>query len=81
MRITFTRFSGGALALLAFSPDGSLIASGDALRDVRLYAAADATVLKSGLWQDHTSRVTGLAWNPNGSVRFLCSVSRIVYAC
>jgi WD40 repeat protein len=56
---------------MAFSPDGALLAVGDAIRDVRLFRTDDATCLNSGKWQWHTTRVTALSWNSTGTVRRL----------
>jgi WD repeat-containing protein 1 (actin-interacting protein 1) len=64
-----SRGVGTAISVIAFSPDGSVIVTGDTTRDVRLYSGVDVSVLKSGKWQAHTTRVTGLAWHPSGSVR------------
>jgi len=67
---------GGPISVLSFSPDGTLIATGDAVRDVRLYSAEDASVVKSGKWQNHTTRITGLAWHPNSSALVTVSIDR-----
>ncbi len=58
----------GAVSAVAFSPDGALLAAGDALRDVRLYNTADGACLNSGKWVSHTTRVTGIAWSASGEV-------------
>lgn len=68
-----TAEAGAAVSVVAVSPDGSKVAMGDATREVRLYAAADGAPLVSGRWMAHTTRVTGLKWNPSGSL--LASVS------
>ena len=60
--------AGAAISALSVSPDGTKVAAGDALREVRLYAAADAAALVSGRWMAHTTRVTGCRWNPAGSL-------------
>ena len=57
------------MSAVAFSPDGALLAGGDAIRDVRLYSTADGSCLNSGKWQSHTTRITGIAWSPSGEVR------------
>ena len=55
----------GAVSCVGFSPDGTRIASGDATREVRLHGA-DGAPLVVGKWLCHTTRVTGLAWAPEG---------------
>jgi len=44
---------------LAFSPDGDLLATGDA-KEVRVYNTKDWTVCIKGRWQFHTSKITAL---------------------
>ena len=62
-------------------PSGATVAGGDAVREVRLYAAPPATApgdapltgLRTDAWVFHTTRVTGLRWNPAGTL--IASVS------
>jgi WD40 repeat protein len=69
-----TKEFGGELSVVAVHPDGSAVAGGDAVRDVRLYSTgADKAAIRVGRWVYHTTRVTGLKWSPNG--RHLVSVS------
>lgn len=65
---------GGAVASLAFSPDGAHLAVGDAVKEVAVYSAASPyAAVRRHDWVHHTSRVTSVAWNPSGSL--LASVS------
>jgi len=64
----------GAISTLAFSPNGSLLAAGDANREIKLWdASADWTTKVSGKWVFHTSTINCLAWAPGGD--FLASGS------
>ena len=63
----------------SFSPDGTLLAVGDAGREVRLYATASRECTVSGRWMEHTTRVTGLRWSPGGgSIASVASDRRLV---
>ncbi|CBN79925.1 WD66_PHYPO66 kDa stress protein (p66) [Ectocarpus siliculosus] len=58
----------GEVTCVAYSPDGTLLAAGDAAREVTVWRAGgdwDAEV--RGLWQFHTARVACLAWSPEGT--------------
>ena len=67
-----TKEAGAAISAVAISPDGSRMAAGDALKEVRLYTAAGEPLV-SGRWMQHTTRITGLRWNPAGTL--IASVS------
>lgn len=71
-----SRAVGAAVSVVAFSPNGSVLATGDVTRDVRLFSGTDCSVLKSGLWQEHTTRVTSLAFSPSGRVFITVSSDR-----
>lgn len=69
-----TAAAGGAISAVAISPDDKLVVVGDAVRDVRLYKAQGAhEVVVSGRWMNHTTRVTGAKWSPDG--RHIATVS------
>lgn len=69
-----TKEFGGELSVVAVRPDGSAVAGGDAVREIRLYSTgADKAAIRVGRWVYHTTRVTGLKWSPNGA--HLLSVS------
>lgn len=65
----------GELSVVALHPSGATVAGGDAVREVRLYATAAGALagLRTDGWVYHTTRVTGLRWNPAGTL--LASVS------
>ncbi|OQS01263.1 hypothetical protein ACHHYP_01480 [Achlya hypogyna] len=56
----------GALTSVAYSPDGSLLAAGDAYRDVRVWDVASRSAKVAGQWVFHSTRVTTVAWSPSG---------------
>lgn len=62
-RASFEDNKGDVLAL-AFSPDGSLLAAGDAAGRIVLIDAKADKVLVSSRWTFHTGRVTSLAFSP-----------------
>ncbi|KAH8074580.1 hypothetical protein JL721_2147 [Aureococcus anophagefferens] len=64
----------GEITSLAWSPDGSKLAAGDADREIKVYdASAGFAVVVQNLWRFHTARVTALAWSPDSM--FLASSS------
>lgn len=68
------RESTAAVSALAFSPDSQILASADSGRgEVRLHDPKTGETTVSGRWMNHTTRVSGLAWSPNG--QFVGSVS------
>ncbi|KAL3457723.1 transcriptional regulator of RNA polII, SAGA, subunit-domain-containing protein [Aspergillus heterothallicus] len=54
------------VSALAFSPDGSNIAIGDSRGRVLVYKVADGSLVIDR-WTAHTSRITSIAWNINGT--------------
>jgi WD40 repeat protein len=63
----------GALTSLAFSPNGNLLAAGDAYREVRVWDVPSRTAKIHGQWVFHSTRVTSIAWSPSG--KFVASGS------
>lgn len=72
-QVAETREAGAAISVVAFSPDSTLLAAGDAGKEVLLFNAETGATLISNRWVYHTTRITGLAWAPGG--RLLASVS------
>ncbi|HLO51732.1 MAG TPA: NB-ARC domain-containing protein, partial [Kamptonema sp.] len=56
---------------LAFSPDGKLLATGDANGEIRLWLAVDSTLLR--IYEGHAGWVNSIAFSANG--KWLCSGS------
>jgi WD40 repeat protein len=54
----------GAVTALAYSPDGTMLASGDANREAVVWAR-DTREVKMSRMVYHTSRITCLSWCPN----------------
>ncbi|KAE8375782.1 WD40-repeat-containing domain protein [Aspergillus bertholletiae] len=54
------------VSALAFSPNGSLLAVGDSRGRVLVYKVADASLV-TDRWTAHTSRITSIAWNKDGT--------------
>ena len=52
----------GEVTCLAYSPDGSMLASGDANREVLVWDASTNQVKKSRMVY-HNARITALAWS------------------
>mmetsp|Transcript_27987 Transcript_27987/g.43503 ORF Transcript_27987/g.43503 Transcript_27987/m.43503 type:complete len:675 (-) Transcript_27987:286-2310(-) len=55
------------VSAVSFSPNGSLLASGDA-KDVYVWNVADWSCNTKGRWCFHTNTITSLAWSPDGNV-------------
>ncbi|KAJ3064106.1 hypothetical protein HK102_008282, partial [Quaeritorhiza haematococci] len=55
----------GAITCLAYSPEGGLLAAGDAQKNVFVYDVAEKT-LKLHHWVFHNARVNSIAWSPDG---------------
>ncbi|KAL4998115.1 transcriptional regulator of RNA polII, SAGA, subunit-domain-containing protein [Aspergillus recurvatus] len=53
------------VSALAFSPDGSKLATGDSRGRVLVHNVADGSLVNDR-WTAHTSRITSIAWNDNG---------------
>ena len=58
--------SGEAILSLAATPDGALLAAGDASGTVRILDAADGSALRA--FEDHDRAVRALAFSPDGSL-------------
>ncbi|KZF20085.1 tricorn protease domain 2-containing protein [Xylona heveae TC161] len=58
------------ISALTFSPDGSLLAAGNASGKIVVYKTADWSVA-TNRWSTHTARITSIAWNPDST----CAVS------
>jgi cell division cycle protein 20 (cofactor of APC complex) len=56
-----------AVSAVAYSPVGDQLAIGDAGRQVELYARGSWEVRVKGKWVFHTSKITCLAWSPDGA--------------
>ena len=57
-----------AVSALAYSPDGALLAVGEASGKILLLDAASASFeVKTSRWAYHTGRILGLAWSPDGA--------------
>ncbi|CAL1699521.1 unnamed protein product [Somion occarium] len=55
----------GVVSALAFSPDGSLLASGDSSGRIVLFNVKDRSIVTTR-WSFHTARVHSLAWTSDG---------------
>jgi len=55
----------GAITVLAFNPEGNLLAAGDSAGKVYVYDVGTGEV-KIEHWVFHTARVTSLNWSPSG---------------
>ncbi|HEX6483190.1 MAG TPA: NB-ARC domain-containing protein [Ktedonobacteraceae bacterium] len=64
LRLTCTGHTDGVWSL-AFSPDGSLLASSSDDSDVRLWDSSSGDCLR--ILRDHTNRVRSIAFSPDGS--------------
>ncbi|KAE8390039.1 WD40 repeat-like protein [Aspergillus alliaceus] len=63
---TDIKASRNPISALAFSPDGSLLAVGDSRGRVLVYKIADGSLV-TDRWTAHTSRITSIAWNEDGT--------------
>lgn len=64
------------VTVVAISPDSTLIASGDADGEVRLWQSVDGQLLLK--IQAHSSAITSLAWSPDGTTLASSSNDRFV---
>ncbi len=72
----------GVISCIAFSPDGSMLAIGDAAREVHIWSRSSGGVWEpkvTGLWQSHTTTVTCLSWSPNGNMLATGGLDESVY--
>jgi WD40 repeat protein len=60
------KISRNPVSVLAFSPDGSLLAVGDFKGRVLVYKVADGSLV-TDRWTAHTARITSLDWSDSGS--------------
>ena len=58
---------GGPVNSVAFSPDGTLLAAGDANREVCVWNVASREALVQGAWVFHSTRIMSVAFSPSGS--------------
>lgn len=63
---TTIKASRNPVSVLAFSPDGSLLAVGDSRGRVLVYKVADGSLV-TDRWTAHTARITSVDWNDNGT--------------
>jgi WD40 repeat protein len=64
--VKYAALRGGA-TYLSTSPSGEYLAAGDASGKITLFKTADGTVV-TNRWIFHTSRVSSIAWHPDGSI-------------
>ncbi|WFD32119.1 WD40 repeat-like protein [Malassezia sp. CBS 17886] len=67
-----------AATALAFSPDASLLAAGEASGKILVYALADHS-LKLAHWVAHTARINSVQWSPDGQEAVSASLDTHVY--
>ncbi|KAE8145414.1 WD40 repeat-like protein [Aspergillus avenaceus] len=63
---TSLKASRNPISALAFSPDGTLLAVGDSRGRVLVYRSVDGNLV-TDRWTAHTSRITSIAWNGDGT--------------
>ena len=54
------------ITVLAFSPDGAILGSGDAKREVVMWDAASREVKQSRMVY-HTARISAMGWSPDST--------------
>mmetsp|Transcript_2155 Transcript_2155/g.6584 ORF Transcript_2155/g.6584 Transcript_2155/m.6584 type:complete len:636 (+) Transcript_2155:548-2455(+) len=70
----------GAVAALAWSPDGLKLAAGDADREIKVYLAREGfKVAVQNTWRHHTARVTAVAWDPSSKCLASTSNDETIY--
>jgi WD repeat-containing protein 1 (actin-interacting protein 1) len=55
------------VSAVTYHPTGELLAIGDSGRQIEVYERSTWTARVKGRWVFHTSKVTTLAWSPNGN--------------
>ncbi|KAG9322246.1 hypothetical protein KVV02_003162 [Mortierella alpina] len=68
----------GAVTVLAFNPEGNLLAAGDSAGKIYVYDVATGEA-KIEHWVFHTARVTSLNWSPSGRYAVSGSLDTNVY--
>ncbi|KAL2003243.1 hypothetical protein VTN02DRAFT_4556 [Thermoascus thermophilus] len=63
---TEIKASRNPISVLAFSPDGSLLAAGDSRGRVLVFKVADGSLV-TDRWTAHTARITSIAWHEKGT--------------
>lgn len=68
----------GAITVLAFNPEGNLLAAGDSAGKIYVYDVATGEA-KIEHWVFHTARVTSFNWSPSGRYAVSGSLDTHVY--
>ncbi|KKF95204.1 putative WD repeat-containing protein C9G1.05 [Ceratocystis platani] len=71
--------STAAVSVLAFSYDGTLLATGNSAGKVIVYKAGGDWAVATDRWSAHTARVTSIAWNAESSHAVSGSLDSSVY--
>jgi len=69
----------GAITCLSFSPDGSQLAVGDSLRDIRVWDVASRTAIVEGMWVYHSTSISCVTWAPSGRYVASGSLDEAIY--
>ncbi|CAG8520722.1 11111_t:CDS:10 [Paraglomus occultum] len=68
----------GAITALSYSPDGSLLAAGDAQGKIMVYDTVTGSV-KLSQWVFHTARINSIAWSSDGKHAVSGSLDTNIY--